>query len=183
MKQLSKDISHLLMKLDACETDREEFNTILEFERLIKKAKLDMSCDKEGYSYFDECNEILLTDIVEYLNEFKEHYNCPGWKHYTFEKWKNSRGCWHLYTNILTKGVLIKSSKLEDAVRQFRKYNVCRVLKFDKKYEGEFYKKTKYLTKDEYEEFIKIREETPKYFLPYITEILELMCEMRVKEK
>ena len=173
MKQISREINSYLMDLDNCVNSRSEFEVILKLEQYIKNARSSMCYDENGKSYFILANDIMMEDICKYLEDFRKNGDCPGKDFYKIKIINNTKSK-RLSMDLLVYGA-IKTSGLKLKISGFPQYTISIILGLDTLLGEEYIKYNHFLLKDEYEKFIELRQANPKYFLPFIKDIITNM--------
>lgn len=185
MKELSKKVSRLLMELDSVDSsDREQFDVICKLERTIATAKKSICYDKNGDSYFTLASNIMMKDIAEFLDTYREKNKTPAYKYYKIklsysDKFKNKTQHIIFESNV-PRNVYIKYNGIKSKIQNLPLYNIFDVIGLEGEYSLGY---SKYLLEEEYNKFLKIREENSSYFLPYIKDIIELMNTLECIER
>jgi hypothetical protein len=178
MKELSRKINSYLTDLDNCVDPRHEFKVINELQNFIEETKFCMSHNNKGESYYDlACNE-MFNDIGRYLEKYRQNNNLPGKQYYSIRVVPHSKNI-KMSFNLKTNNV-IKMQALRNAINGFPKYSLMIILGLDSTLGKEYIKFNRYLTKDEFERFLKIRNDDPEYFVPFIQHILYEMNNLKL---
>lgn len=175
MKDISREINSLLMELDDATSMRNECDTLSKIEKLASEYRLNLCRNDHGHGYYMVAHNIMIEDIKDYLNWHKKHFNYPGYEDYTFITWANYTGNKSLSVNFYSPDV--ESKSLRNKVTAYKHYNIFEFLKNHDAFIGDNYRNLKYMTKEEYDKFLELREEIKNYFLPYINDIIRSMAE------
>lgn len=166
MTEIEKQLSVKLMCFDSCNSERERYELLTDIENLVKEEKLKIINNQNNFS---NAYSIFMNDITGFLNSYKDLNKLTNWDQYEFEYFETDRPVRRGYFSVINKGD-VNLKGLVTWIKQFPKYKLLEVIGVENAD-----KAAKHMTNEEYDKFLKIREENSLYFIPSIQPALDIM--------